>query len=405
MTHYNNGIKTILFINLFFITINLFAWQPENTAKYKVVIDAGHGGVDPGALGLKSYEKDIVLSIALKVGQLISSNCKNVETIFTRSDDHFVPLMDRAEIANKNKADLFISIHANSTTNTSIFGVETYAMGLQTSEKNFEVAKKENAVITLEKDYSTRYEGFDPNSAESYITFSLMQNTYLDQSLNFASFVQEQFVKFAHRTDKGVKQAGFLVLWKTSMPAVLIEIGFISNPEEEKFLTSEEGQNKIAQSIYKAFSNYRKSIESSVIISSLSKFSDSAQTNDNHKKENKNIKGNKSNINNKIPYNINPIVLNNTDSIVYRVQLTSSGKPINLSNAFFKHCTKICDSCKISEIKVADNYKYTIGYCLKYNEINEFNKDVKNYYPNAFIVALKNGTFIAVSEARKITGE
>jgi N-acetylmuramoyl-L-alanine amidase len=409
MSHLNNVTKSVLIIFL----IALFQHETiainiENALIRRIVIDAGHGGVDPGALGNKAKEKDIVLSIALKVGQLINSHFTDVQVIYTRNDDSFIPLMDRADIANKNKADLFISIHANASTNTSTFGVETYAMGLHTSEKNFEVAKKENAVITLEKDYSSRYEGFDPNSAESYITFSLMQNTFLDQSLNFASFVQEQFSQFAHRTDKGVKQAGFLVLWKTSMPAVLIEVGFISNPDEEAFLMSEAGQDKIAQSVYKSFCNYKKSIETSVNISLPQKQINIdtpiySSKNKHKTKGNKDITSADTNSLQNSESSIQSIQSN--DSITYRVQLTSSAKPINLNNAFFKHCKKINNNIQILEFKTPDSYKYTIGFSLTYNEISEQNKIIKNYYPNAFIVALKNGNFIPVSEARKITRE
>lgn len=247
---------------LLLLIVSASAIATDNTGKLNiVVIDPGHGGEDPGASGIKTKEKDVVLNIGLDLGKLISENLKDVKVIFTRSTDTFIPLHERAELANRNKADLFISIHANANKNHAIYGVETYAMGLYTNDRNLEVAEKENAVITFEKDYSVHYEGYDPNSAESFIIFSLVQNTYLEQSLNFAGIVQNNFEKSAERFNRGVKQAGFLVLWKTSMPSILVETGYISNREEEKFLSSDEGQKKIAKAIYYAFVDYKNQIE------------------------------------------------------------------------------------------------------------------------------------------------
>ncbi|HQH40449.1 MAG TPA: N-acetylmuramoyl-L-alanine amidase, partial [Bacteroidales bacterium] len=224
--------RTFLRLVVFFATGILAVAQPripDSPALRKVVIDAGHGGEDPGAIGRTAREKDITLPIALKVGQYITENFNNVEVIYTRKNDTFIPLFDRADIANKNNADLFVSIHVNANPkNREAEGTETYVMGLHTDEKNFEVAKKENSVIVLEKDYSIKYEGFDPSSPESYIIFSLMQNKYLEQSLTLAAMVQDEFREKALRCDRGVKQAGFLVLWRTSMPSILIETGFIS---------------------------------------------------------------------------------------------------------------------------------------------------------------------------------
>ncbi|MFW6222671.1 MAG: N-acetylmuramoyl-L-alanine amidase family protein, partial [Bacteroidota bacterium] len=191
-----------------------------------VVIDPGHGGKDPGASGKYSKEKDIVLQVSKKLGHYIQKYMDDVKVIYTRDKDVFVPLHERADIANKNNADLFISIHANAISTSSVYGVETFAMGLHKSESNLEVAKKENKVIELEDNYEEEYEGFDPSSAESYIIFSLMQNTYLSQSLEFASYVQNQFRERVNRNDRGVKQAGFLVLWRTNMPSILVELGF-----------------------------------------------------------------------------------------------------------------------------------------------------------------------------------
>jgi N-acetylmuramoyl-L-alanine amidase len=230
--------------------------------QWVVVIDAGHGGKDPGAVGAKGKEKHINLAVALKTGKYITDNMKDVKVIYTRDDDTYPGLAERAEIANKNKADLFISIHSNALTDKRLYGAETYVLGQTMDDANLQVAMKENSVITLESDYQTKYEGFDPNSAESYIIFSLMQNTYLKQSTEFATLVQGQFRDRVGRKDRGVRQAGFVVLWRTTMPSVLVELGYITNPEEEKFLLSEQGQDYLASAIYRAFRDYKQTIDS-----------------------------------------------------------------------------------------------------------------------------------------------
>ena len=220
-----------------------------------VVIDAGHGGHDPGALGQQSKEKNLNLAIALKLGNLIQSSLKNVRVIYTRDKDNFVELYRRAAIANESKAGLFISIHCNANKNHMLKGAETYVMGLHKSEANLNIAKLENAAILLESDYRSSYNGFDPNSDESYIIFSLNQNLNLDKSTDFAAAVQEQMEERVGMNNRGVRQAGFLVLYKTTMPSVLVETGYLSNPDEETFLMSAKGQDYIASAIFRAFKN------------------------------------------------------------------------------------------------------------------------------------------------------
>jgi N-acetylmuramoyl-L-alanine amidase len=227
---------------------------------HTVVIDAGHGGHDAGCLGSSSREKNVALAVALKLGQLIEDNFPDVKVYYTRKTDVFIPLHERADIANKYKADLFICIHCNSG-NKAAFGVETYVMGLHKTEDNLAVAKRENAAVLLEEDYKTQYEGFDPNSPEANIIFNLYQNQFLNQSLMFASNVQEQSVEYAGRHNRGVKQAGFLVLYKTAMPSVLIETGFLTHDTEEKYLNSDKGQNTMAASIFRAFREYKIDME------------------------------------------------------------------------------------------------------------------------------------------------
>jgi N-acetylmuramoyl-L-alanine amidase len=225
---------------------------------FTVVIDAGHGGKDSGTLGKKSMEKDIALSIALKLGKKIEDQYKDVDVIYTRKDDTFIPLFERINIANKVQADVFISIHCNASSRTSAKGTETFVMGLHKAEENLETAKRENSVILLESDFETNYDGFDPNSDAGHIILSMYQNLYLDQSIEFASLVEKEF---GIKTSRGVKQAGFVVLRRATMPAILIETGFLSNPDDEKRLLSNKGQEKITKSLFKAFSRYKAAKE------------------------------------------------------------------------------------------------------------------------------------------------
>lgn len=247
------NLKNILLITLIFFTGSLSSQKKDFT----LVLDAGHGGHDNGARGAYANEKDVNLSLVLKVGAMIKNNNKDVEVIYTRKTDEFIPLMTRADIANKGKANLFISIHCNSSPKSAPYGTETFVLGAHRNRDNFDVAKRENEVIYMEKDYQTTYEGFNPSSPESVIGLTLMQNIYLENSLKMASYVENNFKK-ENRFSRGVKQAGFLVLVQTAMPSVLIETGFISNPQEGQYLASEDGQNTIAKDIYEAFLSYKK---------------------------------------------------------------------------------------------------------------------------------------------------
>jgi N-acetylmuramoyl-L-alanine amidase len=253
-----------LFVPALLLAITLLNSASALLPDYKVnvvVIDAGHGGKDSGTLGKKSKEKDVALSIALKLGHYIETNLPDVKVVYTRKDDTYPELDERAAIANKHKADLFISIHANANPNVKAFGTETFVMGLTKEQKNFDVAKRENSVIMLDENYKERYEGFDPESPESYILFSLTQSAYQESSLSFAHKVENQFKNRVGRSSRGVKQAPFWVLWSTAMPSVLIETGFLSNTEEEKYLTSEKGQELLASGIYRAFKEYKAEVD------------------------------------------------------------------------------------------------------------------------------------------------
>jgi N-acetylmuramoyl-L-alanine amidase len=242
-------------------TIKFIKKSPKNSIK-TVCLDAGHGGKDPGCMGPKgSHEGKVTLKIILELGRKLKEEYPELKVIYTRDSDDFVELNERANIANRNKADLFISVHCNAAANKSAYGTETYTMGLHKTDGNLNVAKRENSVILQEKDYQTTYSGFDPNSPLAHIMMANYQSAFMASSVKFASKVEEQFMKNYQRKSFGVKQAGFLVIWRTAMPSVLIETGFLTNPEEENYLASEKGQKEVAEGIAKAFKQYKEEIE------------------------------------------------------------------------------------------------------------------------------------------------
>jgi N-acetylmuramoyl-L-alanine amidase len=347
----------------------IFAFDnPRNTVQV-VVIDAGHGGEDPGALGKNSREKDIVLPIALKVGKYIEENFSDVKVIYTRDKDVFVPLHERANIANEVKADLFISIHANWAESSKVIGAETYALGAHRSEQNLEVVMKENSVITLEEDYTIHYEGFDPKSSESYIIFSLMQNIHLGQSLAFATAVQDQFRERAMRADRGVKQDIFLVLWRTTMPSVLIETGFITNPSEEKYLKSEEGQTYLASAIFRAFKKYKLDIESKSLFNTVQK---NPVTDPDDTSADNSPTG---------------------DMVAFMVQIASYVIQLEKSDTLYREFKDL-------KVILKDNsFKYLSGNYANYQDAVDYSKTIEDRFPGAFVVAVKNNKIIPLKEA------
>jgi N-acetylmuramoyl-L-alanine amidase len=259
-------VKNILIISLLtsFLLFTSFSANAPKAPEFRlkrVVIDAGHGGKDPGALGSYSKEKDLALSVALQVGKYVEQNLPGVEVIYTRKTDVFLELKERSNIANRNRADLFISIHCNAAGNRGIYGTETFVMGTKNFEANFDIVKRENAVILLEDNYEENYEGFDPSSPESYMMFNLMQKAFLSNSISLASKIETDFHSRVNRSSRGVKQAPFYVLWTTSMPSVLVELGFISNVNEERFLNSKDGQAYLASAIYRSIKAYKEEIE------------------------------------------------------------------------------------------------------------------------------------------------
>jgi N-acetylmuramoyl-L-alanine amidase len=390
----------------------------------RIVINAGHGGKDEGTSGSFTKEKDVALKIASKLGQFIRNKYRDeIEIQYTREDDRFVELNEIANHANKADADLFICIHCNANPNKEIFGSETYIMGLHKTKGNLDVAKRENASILLEDNYQKKYEGFDPNSEEATIIFSMFQNVFLERSLNFAAKVQENFKGFAKRSDRGVRQAGFLVLWKTKMPSVLIETGFLSNKEEEKFLASEKGQNQLAYSIYRAFRAYKceqegkelTEAEKSEKMPSDWELSQDEQKNmtplkpedkANVKEEKEPNTDTKTDVKTELTSPAENVTENKNESklgsefaeygIIFKVQLASTEKKINIKKQFK-------DIDDIQEINIETGYRYYAGKFKTMEEARKYQESLKEKgLKDTFVVAFQNGKRITASEAVEI---
>lgn len=377
-----------LFLLFTFVLSTSFYFVSDDQDFYgikTVVIDAGHGGKDGGCVGEHSNEKTIALSIALKLGAYIEENFKDVKVVYTRKTDVFIELSERAKIANDAKADLFICIHVNAGSATAI-GTETYVMGLHVSEANLRVAKRENSSILYEDDYATRYENFDPNSPESYIAITLRQNAFIDQSLNFAAKVQQQFKDKVGRIDRGVKQAGFLVLHQTNMPSVLIETGFLSNKEEEKFLNSAINQDYMASAIYRAFKEYKHEIEDKNKINDTKiKIEEEKKVVKDEKKDPKKNKSKK-----------NEVVLSE-DGLVYKIQISTSSVKKELIPENFNGVEDV------SFYEAGGIFRYTVGNEKSITEANLLQLKLREKgFEDAFIVAFNNGKRIALSEAMNL---
>ncbi len=368
--------RNIVFILLFLCFLaSPFCSHTAWAKDFIVVIDAGHGGKDPGAVGKISKEKDINLKVALKVGSLIENNCKNVKVVYTRKKDVFIALDKRAEIANNAKADLFISIHTNSVAKSkTIKGASTWTLGLARSQANLEVAKRENSVILYESDYQTRYAGFDPKSSESYIIFEFMQDKYMEQSVHLATLMQNQFKGPCKRVDNGVHQAEFLVLRATAMPSILVELGFISTPEEERYLNTDNGTNTMANGIYRAFVQYKKEHDDRI-----------AETKPTNKTGKEAIKD-----------QTQPSAINNdtgNNEIVFAVQILTSSKKLDLNDKKLKGLKKV------SYYEEGKVFKYIYGSSNDYNKVVKARREIVDKFSDAFIIAFKNGAKINVNEA------
>ena len=401
-------------------TVNVTA--ANKSKKFTLVIDAGHGGHDAGAVGALTKEKTINLNVALVFGRLVEQHCPDVKVIYTRKTDVFIPLHTRADIANKNKADLFISIHTNALPKGHISrGMETYTLGMHRAADNLAVAKRENEVILYEKDYRQRYQGFDPNSSESYIMFEFIQDHNMAQSVELAKFVQRRTCATAGRQDKGVKQAGFLVLRETSMPSCLIELGFISTSDEERFLHSQNGVSLLGQGIYQAFLDYKRKYAPSVsvpykpepqpevTVPEVLPPTPQPQAQQEPVKESKRERRRREKAEQEAREAAakaeqeareaaakaeqeareasSPSLQGGTEggSPIFKVQILAASTQLKPSSPHLKGETQV--EC----FQEGGMYKYTVGSSTDYNAINQLRKQLAAKFPQAFVVAFKNG--------------
>lgn len=437
------------FLCLLWLALATFflAHAGERNRDFVLVIDAGHGGKDAGAVGAYSKEKNINLKVALAFGKLVEQNCPDVKVVYTRKTDVFIPLQRRADIANEKKADLFVSIHTNALAKGRIaYGSETYSLGMARAQENLEVAKRENGVITYEADYKSVYEGFDPNKPESYVIFEFMQDKYMKQSVDLASCIQRQYKK-AGRADKGVHQAGFLVLRNTMMPAVLTELGFITTPEEEAYLNSARGVEELSSSIYNGFLAYRRQYDkqaeklpADLQVAAADKApaepnavaaeakaevvpvqvvtqenverapseteKDSSRPSELAAKPKQPVQEKKAARpdTNRTPTktagekSVKKSNAKKTSGVEFRIQLSAGKKALATNDRVFA-------GLKVQRVREGNFYKYHYGSFKTYAEARKAQTNIKDKFPDAYIVAYKDRTPLPLSEARKIAAK
>ncbi|MDG2227417.1 MAG: N-acetylmuramoyl-L-alanine amidase [Flavobacteriales bacterium] len=374
----NSYAKKRIFLTFFISMALLFStslYSQTGLGIKTVVIDAGHGGKDPGAVAkTKLQEKDVVLDVSLQLGKLISASFPKVKVVYTRSTDVFIGLSKRAKIANDAGADLFISIHANAAGNISAKGFESFVLGLHKSEAALEVAKWENSSILMEEDHEQKYESFDPNDPDAYIALSLRQNAFLDQSLKLAHLFQKNCVGDLKRPDRGVKQAGFLVLYKTTMPSVLVELGFLSNVEEEKFLASKNGRSSLAKELFDAFAAYKD--QNDKVDGTLKSDLEDQSKASNTKK------------NDKVGFS------EGNQSVVFRVQVATSKIKLELKPFNFKGMKDV------DRIQSGNKYKYIVGNYSSIEMAKIRQAEVRKIgYESAFVIAFENGKRLDLQKA------
>ena len=372
-----NNVKPLFFLLLLFNLNNINLLSQTNSTKIKtIVIDPGHGGKDSGTLGTKRfkiYEKHVALAVSLKLGNYIAEEFPDVKIIYTRNTDVFLELNERTEIANKSNADLFISIHCDGFTNPKPSGASVFVMGMSKLKANMDVAMRENSAIYLEDNYQQKYDGFDPKSAESYIVFSLMQNTYLNQSLQIAEEVESEFSNRANRKSRGVKQAPFYVISRTNMPSILVECGFLTNPKEEEFLHSDLGQDYIASAIFRAFRSYKQNIE----ITAEAVNEKRIEVVDTLKKDVAALKTNK---------------IKNDLNLLYKIQIGTFLRSM-LNNKQFT-------DLNVEEEKINGTFKYFVDAGNSKIEADRLKINLRNLgFKGAFIVAFLDGKQISTKEA------
>ena len=368
----------------------------EAVGKIKCIcIDAGHGGKDPGAISGRLREKDITLAIALKLGKMVSNTYPDMKVVYTRTKDVAVDLRERGKIANKAKAQLFISIHVNKFAKSSVRGVETYVLGLHKSEASFQVAMKENEAIHYEEDYSVKYDGFDPKKAESYIMFNFLKNSHLKNSMEFAAPIQKELVARTRMPDREVRQAGFIVLMDVGMPAVLIETGFISNPNDQKILTSESGQTNIARSIFTAFQTYKNNVEKNSVVLTAGQ------------EDKKDV------VRTETPKTSPKQETSKTVEKKVETSTTTKAEAVDKNDLFFaiqvaSSKTQVKDfrylklKYKVEELKGVDRFRYYVGKTSSYEKALDVQKDVRKTVKDCFVIAIYKGKQITVAEAKKL---
>lgn len=393
------------------------AMMAANNDKFTLVIDPGHGGKDAGALGAKSKEKNINLNVALAFGRYVERNCPDVKVIYTRKTDVFIPLNERANIANRNKADLFISVHTNALPNGKVArGFEVYTLGMHRAADNLEVAKRENSAILVENDYKQHYEDFDPNSSESYIIFEFMQDKNMAKSVELAKMIQKDACETAGRVNKGVHQAGFLVLRATSMPSCLIELGFITSQDEENYLNSSAGIDALGKGIYKAFLRYKRKYHKGITVPYAADPTEEVNIpsvvpprEENTAKQEKRKPAKEQSvatvqrkqpeqeaqprISGLMDTSENTAEVTSTTEPVFKVQILASDRQLRLSDRQFK------GEKNIFYFQEGNMYKYTIGASTNYSEIYQLRKKLLEKFPQAFIIAFKNDRKMDVQQA------
>ncbi|MDD2675792.1 MAG: N-acetylmuramoyl-L-alanine amidase [Flavobacterium sp.] len=383
-------IKIVLILLFLFSAVNIF---PQSNTKFIVILDAGHGGKDPGNSYHGFVEKEIALKTTLKLEKLLEKE-GGIQVIHTRKSDVFIELKDRPKKANSLDANLFISIHCNSVKNPFPFGTETFVMGLARSKGNLEIAKQENSVILLEKDYKQTYKGFDPKNPETLIGLKILQEDYLDRSINLASKIENNFKNKVHRKSRGIKQTPLWVLDAAYMPSVLIELGFLSNTEEGIFLNSNVGQNKMAQAIATAIIAYKKEYFGT---QSDNTYNDNSSKKITENSAKNNLKRTKSKLNIEKSVSQKSETKTQNSEVVFKVQFAAGNKNIKLSPSNFKG---------LKNVSVRTNndsfYKYAYGATTDYNVAKQNLKEVKSKgYSSAYIIAFRNGKNISVEEALK----
>ena len=419
---------------LYIMLLMAFAMCAAKDQRFTLVVDAGHGGHDAGAIGQITKEKIINLNVALEFGRLVEQKCPDVKVIYTRKTDVFIPLKERANIANKAGADLFVSVHTNALpAGRTARGFEVYTLGMHRAKDNLDVAMRENSVISMEQDYKQKYQGFNPRSSESYIMFEFMQSANMEKSVELAKLIQRSVCGSVGRIDKGVHQAGFLVLRETSMPSCLIELGFISTPDEEEFLNSDDGVRSMAKAIFKGFEDYKNRYSNKVVVPYAAPKDQSFQNvghvipqniniNNDTKIKNKQQSSESNTKNTKkttttpaakpakateskpskpaeskpvttAPVSSQPVAAKSESGIIFKVQIFALNRSLRPGSQQFKGHKNV-DSYRDGNV-----FKYTIGSSRDYNEMVKLRKSLAEDFPESFVTAFKNGQRIDINAA------